>query len=187
MQRWLMRRAAPWFLGILMILCLSHAATVGAEPQERWSQIDIYALYQRARPGMSVKAVAALAGRPTRLSADQPVTTWLLWRQSAPGRGTEVLRATFRDGILARIEYESFGDEYQRLIKGDHSILVDPDEMTRLWRRAARVDQAAESCHGALDAFHRLVLGLQERLTTDEQHEWVRALLLRRTAETEFP
>ena len=102
---------------------------------------------------MSVKAVAALAGRPTRLAADQPVTTWLSGA-SRPDRGTEVLRATFRDGLLARIEYESFGDEYQRLIKGDHSILVDPDEITRLWRRAARVDQAAESCHGALDAFH---------------------------------
>ncbi len=61
----------------------------------------------------------------------------------------EVLRATFRDGRLARIEYESFGDEYQRLIKGDQSILMDTDEITRLWRRAARIDQAAENCHEA--------------------------------------
>jgi hypothetical protein len=129
--------------------------------------------------------VAALAGRPTRLAVDQPVSTWLLWRQSGPDRATEVLRATFRDGLLTRIEYESFGDEYRHLIKGDHSIPMDPDEVTRLWRRATRMDQSAESCHGALDAFHRLVLGLQERLTTEEQQEWVRALLLRRTAETE--
>jgi hypothetical protein len=81
----------------------------------------------------------------TRLTADQPVTTWLLWQFSGPDRGTEVLRATFRDGRLARIEYESFGDDYQRLIKGDHPIPMDADEITRLWRRAARVDQAEKA------------------------------------------
>lgn len=181
-----MRRATPWCLSLLMILCLSLAPTAGAEPRERRPRIDVYALYQQARLGMSVEAVHALAEHTTRLTADRPVTTWLLWQSSGPDRGTEVLRATFRDGRLARIEYESFGDEYQRLIKGDPSIPMDADEITRLWRRAARVDQAAESCHGALDAFHRLVLGMQERLTTDEQQDWVRALLLRRTAETEL-
>jgi hypothetical protein len=47
-----------------------------------------------------------------------------------------------------------------------------------------RLPHAAESCHEAMDAFHRLVLRVQERPTTDEQQDWVRALQLRRTAET---
>ncbi len=182
-----MSRAMPWCLGVLMILCLCGAVTVGAEPRARRSQIDVYALYQRATPGMSVQALDALAEHATRLTTNPPVTTWLLWRQSDTDRGTEVLRATFRDGRLARIEYESFGDEYQRLIKGDHPIPMDAEEITRLWRRAARVDQAAERCHEALDAFHQLVLRVQERLTTNEQREWVRALQLRRAAEAELP
>ncbi len=182
-----MRKAMPWCLGVLMILCLCGAVTVGAEPRARRSQIDVFGLYQRAKPGMSVQALDALAEHATKLTANPPVTTWLLWRQSDTDRGTEILRATFRDGRLARIEYESFGEEYQRLIKGDQWIPMDADEITRLWRRAARVDRAAEGCHEALDAFHHLVLRVQERLTTNEQREWVRALQLRRAAEAPLP
>jgi hypothetical protein len=115
------------------------------------------------------------------------VTTWLVWQHAGPDRGPEILRASFRDGRLARIEYESFADEYRHLVKGDRTVPMDADEFGRLWRRAARVDQAAESCHDALEAFHRLVLRVQERLTTEKQREWVRALQLRRTAETELP
>lgn len=46
-----------------------------------------------------------------------PVTTRLLSRHGGDDRGTEVLRASFRDGRLARIEYESFADEYHHLVK----------------------------------------------------------------------
>lgn len=181
-----MNRVMRWPISLLMMVSLSLVAgSVCAEPR-RGSEFDVYALYRSARPGMSVEAVEALAERATKLTTGEPVTAWVLWRHSDPGR-TEVLRATFRDGRLARIEYESFGDEYQHLVKGDRRVPMDADEVSRLWRRAARVDQAAESCHEALDAFHRLVLRAQERLTTAEQEEWVRALQLRRAADAQLP
>jgi hypothetical protein len=183
-----MRSVRPWPIRVLLGLGLSLAASgVGAEPPARGSEIDIYALYQRLRPGLSVEAVEALAERATKLTTGAPVTAWLLWRHAGPGRGTEVLRAAFREGRLARIEYESFGDEYQHLVKGDRTVPMEADEVARLWRRAAQVDQAAERCHEALDAFHQLVVRVQERLTTNEQREWVRALRLRRAAEAELP
>lgn len=183
-----MRHVMLWSLSILMILCLPLTAdVVGAEPRGRRSEMDVSTLYQRLTPGMSVQAVEALAEHATRLTLHEPVTTWLLWQHSDPGRGTEVLRAAFRDGRLARIEYESFGDEYRHLVKGDRTVPMDADEVARLWRRATQVDQAADSCHEALDAFHQLVLRLQERLTTNEQRDWVRALQLRRAAETQLP
>jgi hypothetical protein len=183
-----MRSVMPWPIRVLVGLCLSLAASgVGAEPPERASELDIYALYQRLRPGMAVEAVEALAERATRLTTGAPVAAWLLWRHAGPDRGTEVLRASFRDGRLARIEYESFGDEYQHFVKGDRTVPMEADEVARLWRRAAQVDQAAERCHGALEAFHQLVVRVQERLTTNEQREWVRALELRRAAEAALP
>ncbi len=186
-----MRIVRPWPVRVLLVLCLSLAASgVGAEPPDRASELDIYALYQRLRPGMSVEAVDALAERATRLRTDPPVTAWLLWRHAGPDRGTEVtevLRASFREGRLARIEYESFGDEYQHFVKGDRTVPMEADEVARLWRRAAQVDQAGERCHEALEAFHQLVVRVQERLTTNEQGVWVRARQLRRAAEADLP
>lgn len=184
-----MSRVTHWPVSVLLPLLLSlTAGGVAGEPRGPGAGIDIYTLYQRVTPGMSVQAVEALAERATRLTLGEPVTTWLVWQHySDPGRGTEVLRASFRDGRLARIEYESFGDEYRHLVKGDRTVPMDADEVARLWRRAAQVDQAADSCHEALDVFHQLVLRLQERLTTNEQREWVRALQLRRAAEAELP
>lgn len=179
-----------WPVSVFLTLLVSlTAAGVAAEPQphRQDSGIDVYGLYRRLSPGMSVRAVQTLAEHSTRLTLGEPVTTWLLWRHAGPDRGTEVLRASFREGRLVRIEYESFGDEYQHLVKGERTVPMDADEVGRLWRRAVRVDQAAESCHEALDAFHQLVLRVQERLTTNEQREWVRALQLRRAAEMELP
>lgn len=175
-------------IGVLVMLSVSIAAgSAGVDPPGRGSELDVYALYQRMRPGMSVEAVEALAQHATKLTTGQPVTAWLLWRHAGPDRGTEVLRASFREGRLARIEYESFGDEYRHLVKGDRTVPMEADEVARLWRRAARVDQAVESCHDALEAFHQLAVRVQERLTTNEQREWVRALQLRRAAETDLP
>lgn len=183
-----MRSATSWPVGVLVVLGLSLAAGgPSAEPRGRASDVDVHALYQRLSPGMSVQAVETLAEHATRLTPGQPVTTWLLWRHSGPDRGTEVLRASFRDGRLARIEYEAFGDEYRHLVKGDRTVPMEADEVARLWRRVAQVDEAAEQCHEALDAFHRLVLRLQERLTTSEQGDWARALQLRRAAEATLP
>jgi hypothetical protein len=184
-----MSRVTHWPVIVLLPFLLSLTAGGAAgEPRERGAGSDVYTLYRRMTPGMSAQAVEALAEHATRLTLDESVATWLLWQHhSDPGRGTEVLRASFRDGRLARIEYESFGDEYRHLVKGDRTVPMDAGEVARLWRRAAQVDQAADSCHEALDAFHQLVLRLQERLTTNEQQEWVRALQLRRVAETQLP
>jgi hypothetical protein len=177
-----------WPINVLLVLGLSLAASgLGAEPADRGSAIGVCALYQRLRPGMSVGAVEALSERAARLTTGAPVPTWLLWRHAGPDRGTEVLRASFREGRLARIEYESFRDEYQHFVKDDRTGPMEADEVPRLWRRAAQVDPAAERCHEALDAFHQLVVRVQERLTTNEQREWVRALELRRAAEAELP
>jgi hypothetical protein len=184
-----MNRVIRWPVSVALSLLLPLAAgSAASEPPSRGAGTDIYTLYQRVTPGMSLQAVEALAEHATSLTPARPVTTWLLWQHhSDPGRGTEVLRASFRDGRLARIEYESFGDEYRHLVKGDRTVPMDADEVGRLWRRAAQVDQAADSCHEALDAFHRLALRLQDRLTTNEQGDWVRALRLRRAAEAELP
>jgi hypothetical protein len=160
---------------------------VAAEPRDPDSATDLNGLYRRLSPGMTVPEVHALAGQPTRLGLGGPVTTWLLWRQGGSDGATEVLRASFRDGRLARVEYESFGEEYRHLVKGDRTVAMDADEVGRLWRRAARIGQVAESCHEALDAYHRLVLGAQERLTLSEQQDWARALRLRRAVEMEAP
>ena len=114
----------------------------------------------------------------------EPVTTWLLWNPTPDGKGMGVLRAAFQDGRLIRLEYESFGAEYRRLVKGaDPWIEIAGDELARIWRQSWRVGRAAESCQHALDAYHHVVLGAQERLTFEEQREWARALQLRQEAE----
>jgi hypothetical protein len=72
-------------------------------------------------------------------------------------------------------------------VKGAESwVEISGDELPRIWRRSWRVGQAAESCHIALDAYHHVVQGAQERLTFDEQREWARALQLRQEAQQRF-
>ncbi|HEV8307032.1 MAG TPA: hypothetical protein VGW35_05145 [Methylomirabilota bacterium] len=147
------------------------------------ANIALEGLYQRLSPGMTSQDVARTAGRETMLKPGKQPRTWLLWTPPFAGRPIEVLRTAFRDGRLARIEYESFGDEYRHLVKGDRRMETDSDQVTRLWRRSAEVMEAAEDCGEALEAFHHLVVGLQERLTSPEQQAWVRALQLRRAAQ----
>jgi hypothetical protein len=131
---------------------------------------------------MTIAEVAALAGRPRLGTSAEPVTGWLLWSTPQASAATAVLRASFRDGRLTRLEYEAFGEEYRRLAKGpDAAMELTEDELRRLWRRT----QAVESCQEALDAFHRLLLQTQERLTPSEQAAWVRALELRRAADAQ--
>jgi hypothetical protein len=143
----------------------------------------IRALYERLEPGMTVGQVAAIADRPG-LGAEPGVTSWLVWSPPESGSPTAVLRVSFRDGRVVRLEHEMFGDDYRRLSKGaDATVELDASEARRLWRRG----QAVDDCQEALDAYHRLVLGVQQRLTPAEQQAWVRALELRREAESRLP
>jgi hypothetical protein len=144
----------------------------------------ILALYGRLSPGMSAGDVAAIARRPRLAAAGDPVTTWLLWSSPQGGVETAVLRATFRDGRLFRLEYEAFGDEYRRLAKGgDDAIELTEEELRHLWQRT----QAGDACQVALEAFHRLLLRAQDRLVSSEQEAWVRALELRRQVDSHAP
>jgi hypothetical protein len=178
-------RSDPRLVASLALLALLLAAQFPALADEKLpaANIDLEALYQRLRPGMTVQEFARAAGRETMLKPGEPLRTWLLWTPPLAGRPIEVLRTAFKDGRLARIEYESFGDEYRHLVKGDSRMEIDSDQVTRLWRRSAEVMEAAEDCGEALEAFHQLVVGLQERLTSAEQQAWVRALKLRRAAQ----
>jgi hypothetical protein len=144
---------------------------------------ELEILYQRMEPGMTVAEVARAAGRQPVVAPGQPLTSWLVWTPPVTGRPVDVLRTSFRDGRLVRIEYESFGEEYRHLVKGDRRPEIDGDQMTRLWRRSVEVTETAEACGEALEAFHQLVIGLQERLRPAEQQAWVLALTLRRAAE----
>jgi hypothetical protein len=173
-----MHSMALIFVTLLALL----VAPAGADERPPTTAAEVRALYERLRPGMSIAEVAGLAARPRLGTGAEPVTGWLLWSAPQPGAATAVLRASFRDGQLARLEYEAFGEEYQRLAKGpDLAVEMSEIELRRLWRRT----QAVESCQEALDAFHRLLLHAQERLTPSEQAAWVRALELRRAAEAE--
>jgi hypothetical protein len=145
---------------------------------------QVLALYGRLSPGMSPGDVAALARRPGLAQAAGPVSTWILWSAPQGGVETAVLRATFRDGRLFRLEYEAFGDEYRRLAKGgDDGIELGEEELRHLWQRT----QAGDACQVALEAFHRLLLRAQDRLVPSEQEAWVKALELRRQAESHAP
>ena len=167
---------------VVLTLVLGMPARPRAEEPGPGPSVDILDLYQRLQPGMAIGEVARLAARPSAgLASGETLTSWLLWHHSE--RGTEVVRTSFREGRLASVTYEVYGEEYRRLVKG---IPVDRVDLTRLWQRSARVEQAAEDCQAALDAFHRLVMTLQERLSPEEQQAWVRALELRRTAEADL-
>ena len=182
------RSVAAWTVPVLLaatIAGLPRWPVEAAEPQAR-NDVDVLALYERLTPGMSSREVAALSDGQLK-AAGASVTTWLLWSPAPDGRGMAVLRAAFQDGRVIRLEYESFGAEYRRLVKGAVAwVEISGDELARIWRSSWRVGQAAESCHLALDAYHHVVLGAQERLTFDEQREWARALRLRQEAQQQF-
>lgn len=168
-------------IALLTLLTLLVTPAV-ADERPPTTDAEVRGLFERLRPGMSIAEVAGLAGRPRLGTGAEPVTGWLLWSAPQASAATAVLRASFRDGRLTRLEYEAFGEEYQRLAKGpDVAMELNEDELRRLWRRT----QAVESCQEALDAFHQLLLHVQERLTPSEQAAWVRALELRRAAEAQ--
>ncbi len=168
----------------LVVGIVAAAASPGtAADRMARSAVDVHELYGQLSPGMSLREVAGLAGGQLA-TARESVTTWIVWSPLPGGDGTAVLRAAFQSGRLVRLEYESFGAEYRRLVKGaDASVEIAGDELARIWRQTWRVEQAAESCQDALEAYHRVMLGAQERLTPEQQQAWARALLLRRAAE----
>jgi hypothetical protein len=155
-----------------------------AETRRLLERTDLLELYDRLDPGMTVEEIGALVGGARLATTSEPVTAWVVWSPPVTGRPTAVLRASFRDRRLDRLEYEAFGDQYQRLVKGSGAdVEIHPGELRRLWRHSWQLERAAESCEAALEAYHRLVLGLQERLSPEQQRAWVRALELRRAAE----
>jgi hypothetical protein len=165
-------------LAILMVSLLTSPAR---------ADVDLYSLYDRLEPGMTVEEVAAAADGELLRKAGDAAESWLLWTSAGPARATAVMRATFREGRLVRLQYEEFGDEYRRFVKGrDSRIEIDRQELRRLWERTARLERVTDDCQVALEAYHRLVLGAQERLTRAEQASWVRVLELRRETERRF-
>jgi hypothetical protein len=178
--------------GIVATVLLVGSVLLGAgslraqEPSGRGG-VDLHDVFRRVEPGMTVEDAARVSGRRALSGSAQPVTSWVVWSPPVTGRPTEVLRAAFRDGRLVHLEYEVFGDEYRRLVKGaEPAVEMSEDELRRLWRRDWRLTQAVERCEEALEVFHQLALGFQERLTTAEQAAWVHALGLRRAAEREL-
>jgi hypothetical protein len=158
------------------------AAGDGPAPTGPGRSPDLRALFARLAPGQTEAEVAALVGRARLGEGPDPVATWLRWGP-VPGGGVAVVRAVFRDGRLARAVYEAFGDTYRRRVTGERpEVEVSRAELVRLLRRGG----AAGECRDALEAFHRLVLGLQDRLDPAEQQDWVRALELRRSADAEL-
>jgi hypothetical protein len=183
-----MRRTTAALLALgLGWLALAAPDARGADGDAPAAGVDLHALYQRLQPGMSVAQVAAAAGR-LRLGPDgEPVTSWLLWSRSADGRDTVVLRAAFRDARLARVEYEIFGETYRRQVRGEEPATeISAPELHRLRQRTRAVEEAVGDCESVLEAYHRLLVRAQERLTTMEQLDWARALEQRRALQREL-
>jgi hypothetical protein len=175
-------RTPVWLilLGLGSLLGLPWAA--GADPLV--TTLDLSALYQRLQPGMTVDQAAAAAGRSHLGEGVEPVTSWLMWSRAGDSGATTVVRATFRDDRLVRVELEFFGEEYRRRVKGgDVAVEMAARELRRLLRRTSEAQEAAGECDEALEAFHQLLLGAQERLTPEEQQAWAQALERRRTAQ----
>jgi hypothetical protein len=170
---------------VLLLVALGLLVTpAAADDRAPATAGQILALYGRLSPGMTAADVAALARRPRLAASGDPVSAWVLWSTPQGGVETAVLRATFRDGRLFRLEYEAFGDEYRRLAKGgDDTIELTEEELRHLWQRT----QAGDACQVALEAFHRVLLRAQDRLVPSEQEAWVKALELRRQFESHAP
>jgi hypothetical protein len=171
----------------LCALVVTVPAARGADGDAPVTGLDLHDLYRRLQPGMTVAQVAATAGR-ARLGRDaEPVTSWLVWSRSPDGRDTVVVRAVFREARLARVEHETFGETYRRLAKGEEPEPgISPPELQRLLRRTRDVEEAVGDCEGVLEAYHRLLVRAQERLTTMEQLDWARALGQRRALQREL-
>jgi hypothetical protein len=173
-----------WSIALPVALLVLLTAPAGADEPAPVTAGQILALYGRLSPGMSAAEVATLARRPRLAAPENSVTSWLLWSAPQAGVETVVLRGTFRDGRLFRLEYEAFGDEYRHLAKGgDDGIELAEEELRHLWQRG----QTADACQAALEAFHRLLLRAQDRLIPSEQEAWVKALELRRQVERHAP
>lgn len=147
-----MRGAKTVATTLLLGSFLLGSGSPGADERPRLGGIDLHDIYQRLQPGMTVDEVARAADRRALATSTGPVTSWVIWNPPETGRPTTVLRAAFDDGRLVRVEYEAFGDEYRRLIKGgDLALTVSEDELRRLWRRDWRLTQAVEHCEEALE------------------------------------
>jgi hypothetical protein len=168
---------------VVLVVVLTVLTALGPSRPVR-GEADPSRLFERLELGMTVDEVAAAGGGRLRGPDGRPVTTWLVWSPTGGSTAMAVLRAAFREGRLVRLQLEEFGEEYRRLVKErEPRIEMSRDEVGRLWRRAARLERAADDCQAALEAYHRLVLGAQNRLTVAEQASWVRALELRRETE----
>ncbi len=169
-------------VGAILIVVLAILAVPFLAGPAR-GEVDLYHLYERLQPGMTVEEVTATAEGGLRGRSEQSSLRGSCGILSAPAMA--VLRAAFRGGRFVRLQYEGFGDEYQRLTKDTDA---SPVEMSReepnlLGRRTRHLERAADDCQAALKADHRLVLAAQDRLTTAEQASGVRALELRREIE----
>lgn len=183
-----MRIRTVWRLLVLAGIAGVAAIAAAGEPRAGRDDGDVLAVFERLEPGMTVGEVATIAGEARLRTTTAPVSSWLRWRPSPDGRGMLVLRAFFHEGRVLRLELEAFGEEYRRLVKGaDPGVEIAADQLARIWRRSWRAERAAERCRDALDAYHDLLVGAQERLVPAEQQAWARALLLRRAAEGALP
>jgi len=175
---------APLLVISAMTLLASLAPETFAGTVTSRTDTDIHGVYERLEPGMTVEEVAVAADSRQLRTAPRPVASWVVWSSSGPSRATAVLRATFREERLVRLEYEVFGDQYRRLVKGSEpETEIYWAELRRLWHQSQRTEEAADACQVALEVYHRLTLGVQERLTQNEQAAWARALQLRRGAQ----
>jgi hypothetical protein len=95
-----MKSAVHWHAGDLLILLLFATVGGAGERSNRDSPLDVYDLYARLSPGMAISTVRSLAAHAGRSALGEAVTSWLLSRHEGPDRGTEVLRASLRDGRL---------------------------------------------------------------------------------------
>lgn len=171
-------------LGITVLGGQAPGALAGALTSR--VETDIHGLYERLQPGMTVEEVAAAVDSWQLRTAPRPVSSWVVWSSvGREARATAVLRVAFREERLVRAEYEVFGDQYRRLVKGggEPEIEVYRAQLRRLADQSERKEQAVDVCQTALEAYHRLTLGAQERLTREEQAAWARALQLRRAVE----
>ena len=172
---------------LTVVVLVGTGSRVLSNPGTPLGGADIYKLYQELQLGMAVEAVATAVNGAALRTASRPVTSWLIWTPPVTRRPTTILRATFRDGRLDRLDYESFGTHYERLVKTRYSeVAIPQSELHRLWRDRWQLEETLEQCRAALGAYHRLVLGVQDRLSPEEREGWVRALELRRATESQI-
>jgi hypothetical protein len=89
-------------LTLILVLLVSVTTQVSADTLRLRTDADIYTLYERLQPGMTVKEVTAVIDDGRLREAPDTVTVWVIWSPPVTGRATAVLRAVFRDGRLLR-------------------------------------------------------------------------------------